>query len=1452
MIHLLDASQVDLDGLKLIEASAGTGKTYTITTLYLRLLLEKELKLDQILVVTFTRAATAELRERIRERLYQARAILRERMNRDAPVAGGQSARLGEAPSPGLVHQSDSAISDPNIADPAIADPALKAIFDRVRGTDRSEVEMLEQIELAIEKIDEAAIFTIHGFCQRVLQDFAFECQMPFEIEMLDDESHLFRRVVEDLWAANTYEASPMLVARLLDRKIDSQTLKTLAELAIRHDELQLIPRSGPEMPEIGREKEREREWRESMAQAGQIWREEGPAIIEMLCLKGRLNGNSYRVATIRNKWSPLLDEVFDRIDEEAIEPGLLTPLEFAEKLCPPMLADKTNAKFKESPPQHAFFEAFERAYEADRSLLLHLDLEIDHLLISLVDQARSNLAEAKREAGQMAFSDQLLLLRKALKGEQGPTLAEKLRMKMPAALIDEFQDTDPVQWEIFEAIYRPADGSDAPFFLIGDPKQAIYGFRGADVRTYLKVASSLEERWTLASNWRSDPGLIEVQNLLFDEERAGPVFGNSGIEYQRVQARPDAENRRLVGPSDDQQAAFEILYLPADADGEGSAQLSSQGWVSVGSATRSIARRVAVEIRDTLEAGLEIEDLEADTRRSVEAGDIAVLARNRFQIEAVQDALRQLGIPSVLISQSSVFDSSMADALIRVLRALAEPLSRSALRAAYSSRILGLNGHQLQVLETDEIEWSQARADILRWSGVWQRQGVLPALQTLMADANVGAGLLKRRDGERAMTDLGHLIEILHATETENRMGMRGLLRWLLGMRADEGRRGRMASESQSLRLESDEQAVKLVTVHSSKGLEYGIVYCPFLWNELALRKNDEKWPIGRSPDNSRCEITLFKEKDFSKQDASEDKDLAASIKKSALESLFEENLRLLYVALTRARHRCSVVLGPFNGLPTSPLAYLLYPLEGPGAGKGPQLDAEDSAPAAGDRTLRAKKIRELNKSDVSEGKGKASSGSEGAGKPQDRPMQVLDPIELIESLEPKPLAQKQMQNETKLMLGPRSFAALNPDQIEFRCIKAADRRPWRSLQSDSSTSLKARVFPGRPRPSRRISSFSSLARSRSHAGLRTDSILPAERVSDIDAQELAPLNAGRDHDEAVRSNEDVFAGSTLFEVSPTVGPAGPELDSEVADSHRSATANDSREDAPPSLDDLVPLADFPAGADPGNFMHAVFENSDFQIPSDQAQSRSLKTRVHMYLDQFGFDKDRWAEDVVASFSDVLDTPLIARKDHPGGLKLRSVALAARLEEMAFIMPVARGDGRALSPHSLSGVFRKNLGPGCPDDYADHLAGLNFGALSGHLRGYIDLIFESGGRWYIVDYKSNRLGKTWADYAPAALSKTMVEHDYVLQYHLYCLALHRYLRSRLEDYDYEEHFGGVFYLFLRGMHPAFGLEEKPPGVFHDRPTLALIDSLSAWFEGPGEDIRSSSKRGQGRQGGQA
>lgn len=847
----VDPLRFPLLGSHLIEASAGTGKTWTIAALYVRLILghggQPPRLPSDILVLTFTDAAAQELRERIRSRLAEAAALFA------APPDA-----------------------------PQVVDDFLSGLCADYAQAAR--VDCAHQLDLAAQSMDEASISTIHAWCARVLRQHAFGSGSLFDQEVRADLDEPIREVAWDYWRSQVAALDEAGLAPVLALWRDPDALMALARMVLVGEWAPPPAESLAVALEQARHARRaalqglKQPWLHQVAVLRQ-WLEEVVPSLERV-----------RPADVR-RWLALLDSWAADPDQEL--PDLKVGWERLSA------ADIARRWSGDGPaPEHPLVEAL-AALPAAVERLPSLDA-------TLIGHAAGWMAQRLREwqarAVVTSFDGLLAGLAQALAREGGEALAQTLRRQYPAMLVDEFQDTDPVQYEIFDRIYRVArNDPETLVVFIGDPKQSIYGFRGADVHTYLRAARDCGTRvQTLARNFRSSEAMVQAVDRLFAWPGTTPfVTGVEGesIAFRTVAAHGRTERWFAGRPAAALQAAWIESAVP-------DAALTVAGYRA--RAAVLCAQRVArlLAAGRTGRAGFG-SDGEAAPLEGVRPADVAILVNRHVEARCMRQALADVGIRSVYLSErDSVFESPVALELAICLEACVRADDERAVRAALATPLLGLSFATLDALVADERAWE---AQVERFQGYrerWLRQGVLPMLRTMLQDFGVPARLLAAgNEGERILTDCLHLAELLQQASARVD-GQQALLRHLQQQRltsADE--------DARRLRLESDEDLVRVVTIHKSKGLEYPLVFVPFACMTPSSRRQ-------AGPLRLRCGTRSVW---VVRPDAEQADRL--------MREQVGEEVRKLYVALTRARHAAWLTLGRLAHPERGGMAQILGP---------------------------------------------------------------------------------------------------------------------------------------------------------------------------------------------------------------------------------------------------------------------------------------------------------------------------------------------------------------------------------------------------------------------------------------------------------------------------------------------------------------------------------------------
>ncbi|AKA26799.1 exodeoxyribonuclease V subunit beta [Pseudomonas chlororaphis] len=1215
-----------LRGSQLIEASAGTGKTFTISALYLRLVLGhggeeagfgRELLPPQILVVTFTDAATKELRERIRTRLAEAARFFRD-----------------ETAAP----------------DTLIAELREQFAVEQWPGC-------ASRLDIAAQWMDEAAVSTIHSWCQRMLREHAFDSGSLFTQTLETDHSDLLGEVLRDYWrlfcypmqgdALNWVRANWGGPAALLPRvralfgsepeAREERTPAQLIEACLQERRSALVQLKAP--------------WRQWAAELREICQQ----------------GVASKAVDGRKMQARYFEPWFEKIEAWAADDSI-EHLDIGtgfSRLTPDGMAEA----WKGEAPSHP-------ALEAMSSLKAALDALPSPDAAVLQHAARwvgARFEEEKRRRAEMGFDDMLLRLDAALQAEGGERLATLIREQFPVALIDEFQDTDPVQYRIFESIYRIEDNSpETGLFLIGDPKQAIYAFRGADIYTYLRARQATSGRLhTLGTNFRSSHAMVKAVNHVFEraecreQGRGAFLFREPGGENPVPFLSVASQGRKEQLQADGQGVpALNIWHLPAEQPISGALY------------RQQLAATCASEIVALLNGGQQGRvgfTRDDQPFKGVLPADIAILVRDGKEAQAVRGELAARGVRSVYLSdKDSVFAAQEAHDLLAWLKACAEPDVERPLRAALASITLGLPLVELERLNQDELAWEGRVMQFRGYRLIWRTQGVLPMMRRLLHDFQLPQALIARSDGERVLTNLLHLCELLQQAAGELD-GEQALIRHLAEHLASSAQAG----EEQILRLESDEQLVKVVTIHKSKGLEYPLVFLPFICSAKPV--DGSRLPLHYHDESGKAQMTLRPTPELVAQ--ADDERLA-------------EDLRLLYVALTRAQHACWLGVADLKRgnhsssvLHLSALGYLL--------GGGARLSES------------AGLLRWL----------------------QDL-QQDCAAVSVSELPNPSGMRFHPPRNDATLL------APLEPKR------RAAENW-W-------------------------IASYSAL------------------RISDT-------LGAG--NTEAPESPQ----AQKLFDDERLDPDAPREVMASGADIHR-----------------------FPRGPNPGTFLHGLLEwAGDEGFGADPA---AIEDAIARRCNRRGWQG--WIRTLSDWLGHLLRLPLPAGAGQP---PVVLAELARYRVEMEFWFASHKVDVLKLDE-----LVRQYTHQGTPRVTAEPVL------LNGMFKGFIDLTFEHAGRYYVADYKSNWLGVDDAAYTEQAMEQSILDNRYDLQYVLYLLALHRQLRARLADYDYDRHVGGALYLFLRGTGSACR------GVFFTRPPRELIERLDRLFQGKPEQPRAEPAWEQG------
>ena len=1215
----LNLTEFPLDSLSLIEASAGTGKTYAVANLYLRYLLERGFNVEQILVVTFTEAATQELKDRIRLRIQELRSVFE----------GAES-----------------------------KDPILNYLLKQSTSPEKDQL----SLRLAERQIDQAQIHTIHGFCQQILKRHALDSNVPLKQALLEDQTQLRKAALEDYWRRYVLSLPTEELQFIVKKWSEPSDLQiALAPLLNRSPE-DIIPQPS----EAGLA-----HWQESF-KAYQTWYLELKettlsmiADVEVLLNEMPLKSNAKKIDWLgqMKAWAeaPRLDYALPKTGKDSLFERFTTSRVITE-----------TPKGKTSP-EHAYFEFLEAHFEKQTPEVHALFIAQSYPLV------RQIIDEAKQQQNVFSFDDLISRVSGALslKG----ALASTIGAPYQVALIDEFQDTDPAQYHIFNSLFgTESPKQDARLVLIGDPKQAIYGFRGGDIATYLRAKHSISKHanghvFTMDTNWRSSPSMVSAVNAVFGS--APNAFKAEDIPFQTVKA---AKGSLACLPS---QALF-ISQFNFDKASKG--QIES-----------SLALQCVKQIKHLLS---QTKTLRLADDKALQHSDIAILVRSGKEGQIIKDALAEQGLSATLDSQASIYHSDEAQALYFLLAATADPKDEAALRRCLAEPFFGISDEQILAFNEQASIFARYMAMFESLHLIWLRSGVLAMIREALKILGVfefwhqvsdaSSEKNSARFWERSLTNWNQLAEILQK-QSRSQKGHFALLRWyqdsLSGVLS--GQLSAKGDSETKLRLESDAELIRIITIHKSKGLEYPFVFIPFLFS---CRGASEAWFYNQQ---GKLSIDLTN---------------AESSLVSAEQDRIAEDIRLLYVALTRAKYQCYIGTAAYHsnsakalGVRQSALAYLLF---------------QGQVPAKIDDDILKMQLEKFQTS-----------------------FKDLIHLDFI------------------------SEASIENLEIEY-ASNDEGISDQHALNETSTSQLYSKQLNHSIYDDWRVQSFTGLM-NESQRLARTDMLMKG------------------------------IERSPAFKKLPSV-----------------LNPNE------------ISIFNFPKGSQAGTFLHTLFEHLNFESGELDKQSANqysnLEAFIHSKLGLSRLVEDKqietWSKYLATWVQAVLQAPLVA------SIQLAQLNESAYFSEMQFYFSV-----KQFQSLRFNALLNEHLGTSTDID---------FSSFEGHLKGAIDLVFEANEQFYILDYKSNYLGASPSDYQTEALAIAMEEHRYDIQYVLYTLALHRFLKQRRKEmYDYQRDFGGVIYLFLRGLAIEQNTLENqeqaqssqkgmPTGVYYVKPPAELILAL--------------------------
>lgn len=1361
----LEIKTFDLNSSSMIEASAGTGKTFTISNLVVRLLLEglkkgkgenaTPLDIEDILVVTFTNAAASDLRARILEKIHTCRVLFEA-------IGKGQK----------TVDSLDE--NDPlkDIVELYLKDK-LK-VKDSLENNNAVDINIQQKQAIlysrllirAERSIDKASISTIHSFCNKALnQIYSFEAGRAFNVELTNDVEEEKREAAFSVWRDLFYKDSDFnkdLLLELLDKDSPLSFKKTVANL----DRVRLINDAkgyfGFSLKSYYQYSEKLQKTpiarlkylldavekdiasiNEEHAQDIQIVEKYKD---EVFAANGD-PGSLYELAKGEPKKNPIKREVKSILKSllANIASGKFNSFNFGEEIS----KNVKDYDFKEFYKEDSNFVSGKKGYafarldeisefeKASRSVIIlahdiqtNIDLikkELEYLVSIMMIKKSDALCERDNLISNNEVLRQLAV---ALTKEKnrGDVLASLLRKRYPISMIDEFQDTDPVQFTVFSKLYLNQDAvnSNAHCYLIGDPKQSIYKFRGSDINSYNEAKSQIEKIggciYTLGTNFRSNANVVKAVNEIFAQVKdesdsnyvAKPFDYNdsysektpSNIKFEPVIASPNSAKSSFyfdIPKEDNQVASDENL---SDTSENNTSVCNFVRKIEFNDKTKAevlmqaISKSVALEVKRCLLYG---KINSKGNVRAVKPSDIAILVSNKNENKAIQDALKELSIQSVYFSddesvlrsssQSKSYSNSSDDTkkasveaenIIYLMEAICNSTNASKVYRLLGSSLLSLTREEF-IQKTDSFEFDDEISLLRECGNKWESYGFITAFLYYLNKHDLLKTMLNAENGERALSNYFQIAEIIQSINSKV-IGSNAQLLWFKDLVLNGN--SDLSDDVTKKHLESEQSLVKIYTIHKSKGLQYPIVFSPFLFGTT----NYDKDGIYYDPHDRHVSLSLNPSEPVNGTAISELEKVAS----------LQEKVRLLYVDLTRAQLANFVFLPIYN-------------------------DEKKTNAVSALRSITIPKEGEL--------------------------LKALDSEELFTNL-------NKFDNES------------DPDNEKLIAAKVKVESQC-SEKIDEPSSLDK----GSVDNSFTVTSYSAIT-----SGAHNDMF-----ASDIDEKEIEP------------------------------------------------DANDLEEDISNEERNLINFT-FSRGSAAGSFLHKLLEIVLSRNDVNKEDQDSIYQFVNSQLkyDYYHLISNQGNEKICALASwlnNILNANLLPESSKNDHLKLSDLTPDNCARELDYYLPCKDFKVKVLNKlcHEFyAKVVKDNNLSHIPD-----LPDLKKSNFKGFMKGSLDLVAKfttkQGDKFFMIDYKSNYLGDSFGDYTQDSILKSIFEARYDVQILFYSLALYRFLKCTLHDFLYEKDFGGVMYLYLRGMNSN---NTVSPGQFYVRPSEELIKRLSDLFDG--------------------
>lgn len=1415
----LSLASFDLDKSSMIEASAGTGKTFTISNLVVRLLIEgikkgnssEPLDIENILIVTFTNAAASDLRARVLQKIHECRISFDQIKNGDKTIEELEKTFKEVAIHcfEKYSHNTIDGISIDNIKNVA-------SVFSRL-------------LTRAERNIDRASISTIHSFCNKALnQIYSFEAGRAFNVNLTQDISLEQKEAKLTVWRSLFYNDNGFdrdLLLNLLgftDPENDTlkKAVKALEKVRLIDPDEGYYGFSVKSYYEEGVKKlqktpdDRIRylldEYVKSVFQLTQYLeplKEYKGQLISTSSAGEIAHGALYelssgQLAGSAPYWAKktgliFLEAVDSFIKEDSIDiNNFISKLENIDAETLSKILNQDNSHFVKVNKGSEFanqqqLETFE--YSAKEFARAYLDVlrTVDtiknELKISVAIKVILKTDELCERDNVISNDEVLRQLAVALNNKdesRGDVLASLLRKRYPVAMIDEFQDTDPVQFAIFSKLYLDQDVIDesAHCYLIGDPKQSIYAFRGTDINSYNKAKELILENkgnvYTLNTNFRSCQKIIEGVNEIF-EEYEDPKNQESAEDSSANKENIESQNSADSLPEKKDHTAYQYVEHPFDyyknseekhldskiqfervncSDKPNSVRFyfkddsskeipicnyirevsfaDSQEKPKANDYYGEIAKFVALDVKRCL---LEGKIFEKGEERDVKPSDITILVNDAKENRFIQDALKKQSIQSVYFSdRESVLNSEKNDKItaseeatniIYLMEAMCDNTNSPKVNRLLGSSLLRLSSEKfLDSIKSDKLDTEITLLRACRES--WEKYGFITAFSQYIYQHDLLCTILETDGGERSLSNYFQIAEIVQSVNSKV-VGSNAQLLWFKELVLNN--KGELSEDITKKHLESEQSLVKVMTIHKSKGLEFPIVFTPYESGFMALKSKDSA--VYYDPDSKKVSYALDRD----------NKIKGKSVKDLVEVAALQEQERLLYVALTRAK------LANFISLP--------------------------SCISLNGKTYQSplkKLISIVSKDDSADSKGKPSKRA--TKKSKDKEVGIDTTKDVVVNDPPK--------TQLKAVENPDLFKKLETVELD-ECVELQN-----SISQEGEVSS---LDKGSVDNSFTVTSYSA-------------------------------ITSG--------AHNDMFASSV------------DEKETSVED----GDSDDSKDK------DLINF-NFAKGSTAGSFLHKIMEIVLAKDDVDKTDKDSLYNFVNSQLkydfyhlvSKSGDDEDAKNEKIVALSSwlyDILNANLLPKAKDGDQVKLSNLKALDCARELDYFLPCKDFKVRVLNGichdfyESEVKAFEMLSVPELPD-----LKKSNF---KGYMNGSLDLVAkfdtETGPKFYMIDYKSNYLGNSFSQYTQQKILKSIFESRYDVQILFYSLALYRFLKTTLPNFSYEKDFGGVMYLYLRGMN---SFDTKSPGQFYVKPSEALIDRLDRLFKGINDRTANNSDAGE-------